>query len=129
MDWLSAGSFFSGGNTEGSHDLPGGTMTNNQRGTGRAGQGGGMKTEQVLKGFAIVVLDRGFVYVGQTEITDDWFVITGARNIRYWGTKEGLGELALKGPQKETKLDQVGVVRAPMRAVISVIDTSEALWT
>lgn len=86
-----------------------------------------MEHNAVLKGTAIVVLDRGFVYVGQVECDADWCVITNARNIRYWGTKNGLGEL-VNGPLKETKLDKVGMVRAPMRAVISVIDADEKAW-
>ena len=76
-----------------------------------------MEHKSVLTGFAIVVLDRGFVYVGKTEVDDSWCVITEARNIRQWGTTQGLGELALNGPQPKTVLDAVGTVRAPLRAV------------
>lgn len=75
----------------------------------------------------IVVLDRGFVYVGRVEQGEDWLTIRNAKNIRIWGTTKGLGEL-VNGPLKDTKLDAVGTVRAPMRAVISVIDASEASW-
>jgi len=81
----------------------------------------------VLKGLAIVVLDRGFVYIGVTTIEGDWCVIENAKNIRVWGTTKGLGEL-VGGPTSSTKLDQVGTVRAPMRAVISVIDVDGAKW-
>ena len=88
-----------------------------------------MENKNVLTGFAIVVLDRGFVYVGKTEVDDSWCVITGARNIRQWGTARGLGELALNGPQPKTVLDMAGTVRAPMRAVISLIDADAAKWT
>jgi hypothetical protein len=77
----------------------------------------------------IVVLDRGFVYVGSVALEGDWCVIKGASNIRYWGTTKGLGELALEGPKSGTKLDPVGTVRAPMRAVIAIIDTETQLWT
>lgn len=77
----------------------------------------------------IVVLDRGFVYVGRVTLSEDWCVIEGAKNVRYWGTTRGLGQLALEGPTSSTKLDAVGVVRAPMRAVISLIDTEDRLWT
>jgi len=80
-----------------------------------------------LQGMAIVVLDRGFVYVGCVTIEGDWCVITEARNIRHWGTKNGLGEL-VNGPLKETKLDFVGNLRAPLRAVISLIDVNESKW-
>lgn len=83
-----------------------------------------METKTVLKGFAIVVLDRGFVYVGDVECDEQWCVIRNAKNIRRWGTTKGLGEI-VTGPTKNTELDPVGTVRAPMRAVISVI---EAKW-
>jgi len=87
-----------------------------------------MQKRETLTGHAVVVLDRGFVYVGEVEIDEAWCVISNARNIRYWGTKNGLGELVLNGPQKETNLDAVGTVRAPMHAVISVMDTEAAKW-
>jgi len=45
-----------------------------------------------------------------------------------WGTTKGLGELALNGPLPNTKLDVVGTVRAPARAVISMIDTEATKW-
>jgi hypothetical protein len=83
---------------------------------------------KVLRGFCIVVLDRGFVYVGNVVHDGEWCVIENARNIRYWGTKAGLGELAENGPQEKTILDKVGTVRAPARAVISLIDTEEKIW-
>lgn len=86
-----------------------------------------METKCVLQGTAIVVLDRGFVYVGKVTVDKDWCLIEGAKNIRVWGTTKGLGEL-VNGPTKETKLDAVGNVRAPMRAVISIIDAKEEKW-
>ena len=88
-----------------------------------------MQEKKVLAGFGIVVADRGFVYVGSLEITPEWCVVTNAQNVRVWGTTKGLGELALKGPTKTTKLDAVGTVRIPARAVISVMDSEEKLWT
>ena len=87
-----------------------------------------MESKEVLSGHAIVVVDRGFVYVGDTEISDQWCIITNARNIRNWGTTKGLGELVQNGPTDKTKLDIVGTVRVPMRALISVLDTEENKW-
>ena len=86
-----------------------------------------MEHKCVLTGTAIVVLDRGFVYVGKVTIEDDWCCITSAKNIRVWGTTNGLGEL-VNGPTKNTKLDAVGNVRAPLRAVISIIDAKDDKW-
>lgn len=88
-----------------------------------------METATVMRGFGIVVLDRGFVYVGSIEHDGEWCVIKDARNIRYWGTERGLGQLALEGPTDKTRLDAVGTVRAPARAVISVIDTEASRWS
>jgi len=68
----------------------------------------------------IVVLDRGFVYVGNPHEKGDNLVIENARNIRQWGTTKGLGELR-DGPTAATKLDEVGTVIAPKRSVIHQI--------
>lgn len=76
----------------------------------------------------IVILDRGFVYVGHTEIEGDFVKLTRAKNIRYWGTNKGLGEL-VNGPLKDTKLDAVGTVTAPLRAVIGFIEVEQKAWT
>ena len=86
-----------------------------------------MEHKCVLTGTAIVVLDRGFVYVGKVTVEDQWCIIENAKNIRVWGTTNGLGEL-VNGPTKSTKLDSVGNVRAPMRAVISIIDANDEKW-
>lgn len=87
-----------------------------------------MEQTTVLKGFAVVVLDRGFVYVANVECDAEWCVMTNAHNIRVWGTTEGLGELVRNGPTSKTKLDAVGTVRAPMKSVISVIDSEPSKW-
>jgi hypothetical protein len=76
----------------------------------------------------IAVLDRGFVYVGRVSYEGDFMILKNARNIRYWGTTKGLGEL-VNGPLSTTKLDMVGTVRVPMRALISLIDVVGAKWT
>ena len=86
-----------------------------------------MEHKCALTGTAIVVLDRGFVYVGKVTVEGEWCIIENAKNIRVWGTTNGLGEL-VNGPTKTTKLDTVGSVRAPMRAVISIIDANDEKW-
>lgn len=86
-----------------------------------------MDKKCVLTGTAIVVLDRGFVYVGKVTVDGNWCMIENAQNIRVWGTTKGLGEL-VNGPTPNTKLDAVGNVRAPMRAVISIIDANGDAW-
>lgn len=75
----------------------------------------------------IVVLDRGFVYVGRVTLDGDFVVIAGAKNIRKWGTSKGLGEL-VSGPLANTVLDTVGTVRAPLRAVIHMVEVEQSNW-
>lgn len=75
----------------------------------------------------IVVLDRGFVYIGYTTIEKDFVVIRNAKNIRVWGTTKGLGEL-VSGPTSTTKTDTVGTVKAPLRALISLINVDQGKW-
>jgi len=75
----------------------------------------------------IVVLDRGFVYIGNVEEKDDFVIIRNAKNLRIWGTTKGLGEL-VNGPLSGTKMDSVGTVRAPSRALISLIDVEQSKW-
>jgi len=87
-----------------------------------------MERKCTLSGTAIVVLDRGFVYVGEVDVDKEWCIINNARNIRIWGTSNGLGQLALEGPNDKTKLDNVGVVRAPIKSLIHIIDTDGDKW-
>ena len=77
----------------------------------------------------IVILDRGFVYVGDVSISDGWVVISNAKNVRRWGTSKGLGELAKTGPLKDSVIDPAGLVRAPMRALIGLIECEASSWT
>lgn len=70
----------------------------------------------------IVVCQRGFVYAGDVEQVGDYLVISDAVNVRRWGTKEGLGELAAKGTLPDTKADACGKVRVHKLAVTSLLD-------
>ena len=70
----------------------------------------------------IIVADKGFVFVGEVEDHADGSVtIRKCRNIRYWGTTKGLGELA-GGPTAKTILDDFGTVRLTPILRIAVTD-------
>lgn len=59
----------------------------------------------------IIVADKGFVFVGDVEDhADGQVTIRRCRNIRYWGTTKGLGELTT-GPTPKTIVDDYGTVR------------------
>ncbi len=67
----------------------------------------------------ILVLTQGFVFVGELDESEaGYLVLHKAKNLREWGTTEGLGELAVKGPTKNTKADPCGTVRAPRHSVV-----------
>lgn len=85
----------------------------------------GKTTPQTIRdlGYQIVVVDRGFVYVGAVTIEGDMCRIHAAKNIRKWGTTKGLGEL-VDGPTKDTVIDNYGEVLVPMQAVIHFIKTN-----
>jgi len=75
----------------------------------------------------IVVLISGFVYVGTVTTDNGWVTITNAKNIRKWGTSNGLGEL-VNGPMPSTILDDVGELRAPFHALIHMINVEQDKW-
>lgn len=58
---------------------------------------------EVFGDIKIVVMDKGFVYIGHVLIDGDDFEITNARCIIRWGTTEHLGQL-VNGPLENTKL-------------------------
>ena len=76
----------------------------------------------------ICVLERGWVLVGNLDKDGDEYFLTNAKCIRNWGTSEGLGELALKGPLPETKLDKMPLVRFHKNQLIFTINCEESKW-
>lgn len=87
------------------------------------------KTQQPIEhGLKIVVLDKGFVYVGVVTTDGEWVLITNAHNIRRWGTTKGLGQLALSGPMADTKLDPAGTVKVPFHALQHLIAVKADAW-
>lgn len=76
----------------------------------------------------IVIAQRGFVFVGRVSRDDHDIVVTKARGIILWGTKNGLGELKT-GPTKDTKLGAAATIRLHPLQVIAQQDVDEAAWT
>jgi len=71
-------------------------------------------------GKQIVVIDNGFVHVGDCSISGGILSIDDCKNIRKWGTTRGLGELA-SGPTKQTQADECGTVMVPIARVVFFI--------
>lgn len=76
----------------------------------------------------IAILDRGWIFVARVTESPSAIELTNAACIRYWGTTKGIGQLALEGPQRETKIDEAGTVTVPRTAIIALIDAVEAKW-
>lgn len=76
----------------------------------------------------IVILQRGWVFIGRWSEQGDMCALDNAYTIRVWGTSKGLGELALEGKQSATKLDKAGHVEFHKLTTVAVINATEALW-
>jgi hypothetical protein len=77
----------------------------------------------------IAVLDRGWVFIGRVEESPSSITLNHAACIRYWGTTKGIGQLALEGPQSQTKIDEAGTVTVPRHAIVCLLDVVEAKWS
>jgi len=69
----------------------------------------------------IVVIEAGHVVIGNVNELEDRLIIDEASVIRVWGTTAGLGEIALRGPTKDTVFDPCGMVECYKPAVIMQI--------
>jgi len=76
----------------------------------------------------IVILQRGWVYIGKFSQEGDMCTLTNAYNIRRWGTERGLGELALEGKKENTQLDEVGKVTFHILTSVALLDVNEDVW-
>lgn len=84
--------------------------------------------EPVKHGKAIVVADRGHVWIGDVTTGGDFADIAGARCIRRWGTTDGLNQLAKDGPQDGTRLDAAADLKVRQGAIIAIIPVATDKW-
>ena len=89
-----------------------------------AAQGGQPAQQAAQPRRQIVIGERGWVFVGDVRRDGGDYVLDNAATIRTWGTKAGLGELAIKGRTEKTILDPCGTMRIPELAVIGRIDVA-----
>ena len=75
----------------------------------------------------IVVLQRGWVVVGEYSQSGDEVTVSRSRTIRRWGTSKGLAELR-NGPLASTQLDDGGTVRCHRLAIVMTIDCNPEKW-
>ena len=76
----------------------------------------------------IVVLQRGWIYIGRFEKIGNLCKLHNAYNIRTWGTTKGLPEL-VNGATKDTKLDKCdGIVEFDWLTVVHTITVNKNSW-
>ena len=85
----------------------------------------GPKVESVRQ---IVILQRGWVVIGDLSKTGEEFTLSNSQIIQRWGTTKGLGQLALEGPQRETKLASAGTMRFHELTVVARMDVDVSKW-
>lgn len=76
----------------------------------------------------IVVLQRGWVVIGDVEKTEAEVKINNCSIIRIWGTSKGLGEIAANGPTDKTKLDHCPPVIAHPLSVVLYMNVNPGKW-
>jgi hypothetical protein len=76
----------------------------------------------------IVILQRGWVMVGDYSRDGESCLLENASVIRVWGTTKGLGEIAIDGPTQNTKLDPCGTVRFNILTTVAMMDCNKEAW-
>lgn len=75
----------------------------------------------------IVVVNGGWVLLGDVTRVESGLQVTNGSVIRRWGTKEGLGQLVSSGRQSETIIDPLnGDTFIPWSAVLFTVKVSHA---
>ena len=88
-----------------------------------------VNTQEFTGDIKIVVLQRGWVYVGRFERNGNDCKLHNASCIRVWGTTKGLQEL-VNGVTTATKLDKCeGVVEFDYLTVVHTITVNSKKWT
>lgn len=76
----------------------------------------------------IVILQRGWIYIGKFEKVGNICKLHNAYNIRTWGTTKGLCEL-VNGATSSTKLDKCeGIVEFDWLTIVHTITVNPEKW-
>ena len=87
-----------------------------------------VKSVEYTGDIKIVILQRGWIYIGRFERNGNDCKLHNAANIRIWGTTKGLPEL-VNGPTSKTILDKSdGVIEFDYLTVVHTITVNQAKW-
>lgn len=76
----------------------------------------------------IVILQRGWVFVGDLIKNGTECRLENASNVRRWGTTKGLGQLAVEGPTANTVLDPCTTVTFHELTAVATLECNGAAW-
>jgi hypothetical protein len=76
----------------------------------------------------IVILQRGWVFVGRFSKEGSDCKLENAYCIRQWGTTKGIGEL-VAGPTSKTVLDDAGTVEFNELTIVAMVSADEKGWS
>lgn len=79
-------------------------------------------------GKQIVILQRGWVFIGDLTRVGNECTLENAAVIRNWGTTKGLGEIAESGPTTNTVLDPCPTVRFHYLTMVAQIECEVSRW-
>ena len=78
----------------------------------------------------IVILQRGWVFIGRYSQSGNECMLTDAKNYRYQGGKQGFGFVANNGPSSDCKLDPCELpIKFHPLTVIATLDCNGDKWT
>jgi hypothetical protein len=77
----------------------------------------------------IVVVESGWVFAAVLDGNTQGDIRSSeCAVIRTWGTTNGLGELALKGPTSSTVLDRCNITYIPKSKVLFTMECAPVVW-
>lgn len=76
----------------------------------------------------ILILQRGWVVVGELYKNGHYLSLENASVIRSWGTTNGIGEIAENGPTDKTVLDKCRTVKAHELTLVAMIECNQKKW-
>lgn len=84
---------------------------------------------QIEFGLNLVVVDNGFVYVGNTVYQEGYYIVTDCANVQKAGTERGFGQIAFDGPTNSTVLDRSPHILIPANRVCHLMKCVDEKWS
>ena len=86
------------------------------------------ETEKVSHGYCVVILDKGFIYVGELFTDNKYFYIKDSGNLRYWSSGKGL-LWHVKNGKEDADFDYHGVnIQGALNKLQNWMITEKSKW-